>query len=187
MMSSQASLDVRPEPQDCASWYATYLDATEAAMAAAHTDSVLHLLRQQVDALRGLVASAPSDAAAHRYAPGKWSLAESLVHVADTERVFAYRTLRIARGDSTPLPGFEQDEWVPESRASARSLSDIVTEIAAIRAATLALVESLDTVAVQRAGVASSSRITVRALVWIMAGHFAHHLELTRTRYLATA
>lgn len=187
MTSLHAPLDVRPEPQDCAPWYATYLDATQAAMAAARTDSVLHLLDLQVHALRALLASAPKDAAEHRYAPDKWSLAESLIHVADTERVFAYRALRIARGDSTPLPGFEQDEWVPESRAATRSLSDIVTEIEAVREASMALVRSLDATAVQRAGVASNCRVTVRALVWIMAGHFAHHLELTRTRYLATA
>jgi hypothetical protein len=187
MTARHVSLDVRPEPQDLAPWATGYLDAAEAAMAAAPGEGILHVLEHQMEAMRALLASAPSDVASHRYAPGKWSLAESLLHVADAERVFAYRTLRIARGDSTPLPGFEQDEWVPESRASARSLSDILTELQAVRAASLALVQSLDDTAIQRTGVASGNRITVRALVWMMAGHFAHHLELTRTRYLAAA
>jgi hypothetical protein len=112
-------------------------------------------------------------------------LAESLVHVADTERVFAYRLLRIARGDSTPLAGFEQDDWVPESRASSRSLADILEELDAVRAATLCLVRSLDDTAVARQGVSSNHVVSARALVWMLAGHMAHHLTLTREKYLS--
>ena len=118
------------------------------------------------------------------YAPGKWTLAESLLHVADTERVFAYRALRVSRGDQTPLPGFDQDPWVPLSGADRRTLADILTEIEAVRNANLHLIRAFDDAAASRMGTASGNPVSVRALVWIIAGHFAHHLELTRTRYL---
>ena len=100
------------------------------------------------------------------------------------ERVFAYRLLRVARGDKTPLPAFDHDAWVPESRASRRTLADILTELGAVRSATLALVRSIDDQAAAQVGTASGNPISVRALAWMIAGHFAHHLEITRTRYL---
>jgi hypothetical protein len=131
------------------------------------------------------MAGVPEDRAGHRYAPDKWTLAESLLHVSDTERVFAYRLLRVARGDRTPLPGFDQDAWVPATRAANRSLSDIMAEFYAVRAATLALVRSLDDEAIGQAGTASGKDVTARALVWMIAGHAAHHLGLTRDKYLA--
>lgn len=180
-------LDNRPESSEYAPWIDTYVNATDKALTAAHTGSVLTLLEGQCAELRTLLANTTADQAHHAYAAGKWTLAESWLHVADTERVFGYRALRIARGDKTALPGFDQDEWVPESRTSQRSLSDILTEIEAVRSASLALVRSLDETAVQQVGTASGKSISVRALIWMMAGHFAHHVEITRTRYLATA
>lgn len=180
-------LNTRPDPTESASWTATYMNATEAALTATNSITVLALLERQVADLRTLLAAMPESDAHKAYAPGKWTLAESLVHVADTERVFSYRALRIARGDQTPLAGFEQDDWVPASRASARTLSDILTEIEAVRNSSIVLVRSFDDTAVQHTGTASGASISVRALVWMMAGHFAHHLEITRTRYLATA
>jgi hypothetical protein len=131
------------------------------------------------------MASVPEAKASHAYAPGKWTLGESLVHVSDTERVFSYRLLRIARGDRTPLPGFEQDDWVPTSRAGRRSLADVLGEMYAVRAATLALVRSLDEEAINESGMASGKDVTARALVWMIAGHMQHHFVLTRDRYLA--
>lgn len=180
-------LDTRPAPTESAPWTATYLNATEAALTATNAITVLSLLESQVADLRALLANTPESVAHLAYAPGKWTLAESLLHVADTERVFAYRALRIGRGDKIPLSGFDQDAWVPESRAANRTLSDIMTEIEAVRDSSIALVRSLDDTAIQQIGTASGAAISVRALVWMMAGHFAHHLEITRTRYLATA
>ncbi|WP_434479156.1 DinB family protein [Gemmatimonas sp.] len=144
---------------------------------------MVHLLEVQREQCRALLAGVPESQAGFSYAPGKWTLAESLVHVSDTERVFAYRLLRIARGDRTPLPGFEQDDWVPQSRSTRRTLSDIVTELLACREATLALVRSLDDEAIAQRGIASGVEVSARALVWMLAGHMGHHITLTRDKY----
>jgi hypothetical protein len=175
----------RPGAEEHAPYAITYVNATAAALTARGSDDVVALLAAQPAEWRALLDHANPDLAFQAYAPGKWTLAESLVHVADTERVFAYRLLRIARGDSTPLAGFEQDDWVPESRASSRSLADILEELDAVRAATLCLVRSLDDTAVARQGVSSNHVVSARALVWMLAGHMAHHLTLTREKYLS--
>ena len=178
------ALDTRPTTTEHSPSALAYVDRTEAALRAAETPDLVALLDRQVGLMRALVSGvAPADLHG-TYAPGKWTLAESLLHVADTERVFAYRLLRIARGDKTPLAGFDQDAWVPESRSANRTLADILTEIDAVRAATLALVRGLDDTSAQYSGTASGNPVSARGLAWMIAGHFDHHLELTRTRYL---
>jgi len=175
----------RPAATEHAPFYAGYIDAAEASLAQRGLPDVVALLEAQTADWQALMASVPEAKASHAYAPGKWTLGESLVHVSDTERVFSYRLLRIARGDRTPLPGFEQDDWVPTSRAGRRSLADVLGEMYAVRAATLALVRSLDEEAIAQTGVASGKDVTARALVWMIAGHMQHHFVLTRDRYLA--
>ncbi len=174
----------RPSPAEHAPYAVTYIDATARALAAQGNADLGALLASQPATLRSLLQNADPELGAHAYAPGKWTLAESLVHVADTERVFSYRLMRVARGDMTPLPGFDQDAWVPESRATRRAISDILTEIEATRAATIALMSSCDEVAWGQIGVASGHAISTKALAWMIAGHFAHHVEITRDRYL---
>ncbi len=105
-------------------------------------------------------------------------------HVADTERVMAYRALRIARGDTTPLPGFDENGYAAASGADRRTLADLAAELAHVRAATLDLLRPLDGEALERAGVASGTPVTVRALAWIIAGHETHHRRILRERYL---
>jgi hypothetical protein len=180
------ALDQRPGDGEYAPYALLYVNATAAALEAARVSSVRTLLQQQVPALRALLRETDDDAAQRAYAPGKWTLLESLLHVADTERVFSYRLLRIARADETPLPGFDQDAWVPHSAANGRTLADILTEIEAVRNASIALIGSLDDAAAVRRGVSGGNSVSVRGLAWNIAGHFAHHLELTRTRYLGT-
>jgi len=174
----------RPAENEHAPYYTGYIDAAEASLSQRGLADVVALLEAQTADWQALMAAVPEAAASHAYAPGKWTLGESLVHVSDTERVFAYRLLRIARGDGTPLPGFEQDDWVPTSRAGRRSLADILAELYAVRAATLALVRSLDDEAIGQRGVASGKDVTARALVWMIAGHMQHHFGLTRDKYL---
>ena len=176
-----------PAPTEFNPYFAKYIDGAARQVAMLEGGSVIDLLTLQTAALRDLLANVDDTFARQAYAPGKWTLSESLVHVADTERVFSYRLLRIARGDATPLPGFDQDAWVPLSGANDRSLSDILIEIDVVRAATLALLHSLDESALLRAGTASGNPISARALAWIIAGHFTHHLDLTRDRYLGSA
>jgi uncharacterized damage-inducible protein DinB len=118
-----------------------------------------------------------------RYAPEKWSVKEVLGHFTDAERIFVYRALRIARGDQTPLPGFEQDSYVQAARASERKLADIVEEFADVRRASISLFRSLDAEAWLRRGVASNHEVTVGALAYITAGHELHHRRVLEERY----
>lgn len=119
----------------------------------------------------------------YRYAPGKWSVKDVVVHVLDTERIFAYRLLRIARGDTTPMPGFEQNDYAATAEADRRSLADILSEYHAVRSATLHLVQSLSGEALARRGTASGHPVSARALVYIIAGHERHHLRILREQY----
>jgi uncharacterized damage-inducible protein DinB len=119
-----------------------------------------------------------------RYAPGKWSLKESIIHMIDTERIFAYRALRIARNDQTPLPGFEQDDYVPFYQAENRSPASIISEYKAVRTATLELFRYLTEEDLKRTGTMSGMPVSVRALAHLIAGHERHHVLLTKERYL---
>jgi hypothetical protein len=99
--------------------------------------------------------------------------------------VFAYRMLRIARADATPLPGFEQDDWVPNSAANARSVASLLLELSAVRASTLMLVDAFEASAWARRGTASNNAVSARAIAYIIAGHERHHQQIFRERYLA--
>jgi uncharacterized damage-inducible protein DinB len=145
---------------------------------------VLDHMRAGLDAAMEMVRPLSEAQLAHRYAPGKWTVREVLVHVVDDERIYAYRALRFARGDTTPLPGFEQDAFARHSGANEREIGDIMEEYRAVRAATLALFRGLPEEAVARGGVADGNFVTVRALAFHIAGHESHHLEVIRERYL---
>ncbi len=136
------------------------------------------------DEFLALLEEIPENKLGFAYAEGKWTLAEVLLHILDAERVFQYRALCIARNDKTPLPGFDQDEYVPQSNASARTKDDLLREYKAIRESTLCLFNSFDETVLKRIGVASGSRMSVRALGFIISGHQAHHVKIIRERYL---
>ncbi len=180
-------LDAQPSPSEHPAFALGYVERTAHAMTWSGGTGVITLLEEQTSALSELLQGTDASLAHRGYAPGKWTLAESLIHVADVERVFAYRLLRIARGDQTPLAGFDHDAWVPESGASTREIADILTEIEAVRGATLPLVRSLSDTTATRIGNSNGNPVSARALVWMIAGHFDHHLEITRTRYLGGA
>lgn len=173
-----------PEEGEYAPYYKTYIDAAASKLAAAGIPDVRILLEQQCDELAALMATCSEAQAELAYAPGKWTLKESLIHMSDTERVFSYRILRIARGDSTPLLGFDHDVYVPASRAHARTVADIMAELRAVRGSTLALINSLDATALAQHGTASNQPVSARGLCWIVAGHMTHHIGLVRDRYL---
>ena len=119
----------------------------------------------------------------YRYAEDKWTVKEVLGHMADAERVFAYRLLRIARGDQTPLAGFDENAWAVTAPHARRRLKDIAEEMSAIRDSSLALYRSLDETAIACQGTSNNAPITARALTWILAGHAQHHLDILRERY----
>jgi uncharacterized damage-inducible protein DinB len=169
--------EVAPGPDEYASYYQGYVGRVP-------RGGIVSVLGAQLEATRHLLASIPAARATHAYAPGKWTIAEVLGHVVDTERIFAYRLLRIARGDRTPLPGFDQDEYVPAGAFNDRSLSDLAEEYTAVRNATLRLLRGMPEAAWERRGSASGWPVSVRALAWIIAGHELHHTAILRERYL---
>ena len=120
-----------------------------------------------------------------RYAPGKWSVKEVLGHVCDTERIFAYRALRIARGDRTPLAGFEQDDYVRNSPSATQPIAEIIEDYIAVRRATLTLFRNLDEAAWMNRGIVNNNEISVRALAYITAGHELHHRRILEEKYFA--
>jgi len=146
--------------------------------------AILSILDQQVSDTRSLLEGLDPTAAAYRYAPGKWSVKDVVGHLSDVERVFAYRALRFARNDATPLPGFEQDDYVANSGYESRSLPSLLDELEAVRRATLALFQGLDAGALRRRGTASGGEFTVRVIPYIIAGHELHHGVVLRERYL---
>ena len=132
---------------------------------------------------QSLVAGLTEARALHRYAPGKWSIKEVIGHVTDTERVFCYRAMRFARGDQTPLPGFDEKLYAPAGRFDARPVADLAAELDAVRRATIALLRSFDAEALGRRGTANGKEVSVRALAYIIAGHERHHVAILRERY----
>jgi uncharacterized damage-inducible protein DinB len=143
-------------------------------------------LTEQLLEVERLLAPLDDAAARSRYAPGKWSVKEVLGHLCDVERIFAYRLLRIARGDTTALAGFDENAYVPPAEFDSRPMPDLVREFQAVRGSTIALVEGLPAAAWERRGQASGKSVSSRALAYIMVGHVTHHLGVLRDRYLAS-
>jgi DinB family protein len=168
----------RPPSTEYASFYAGYI-------AKVPDGDLLRTLESNVEETMGLLAGLPESKGSFAYAPGKWTLKEVVGHMVDSERVFSYRALRIARGDTMPLPGFDEKAWAPNSGANSRTLVDLLGELRIVRAATLALFRHLPPESVGRVGTASDQPVSVRALAWIIAGHERHHVAIIRERYLS--
>ena len=145
---------------------------------------VLRHMEENLRATREFILSLPEERLAHRYAEGKWTIKEILVHVSDDERIYAYRALRFARGDKTELPGFEQDDYAARSGANARDIEDILAEFADVRRATVSLFKGLDREALVRVGVADGKLMSVRAAAYHIAGHELRHVNIIKERYL---
>jgi hypothetical protein len=144
---------------------------------------IITQLKRQIGDTAALLRPLDAAGARRRYAPGKWSVIEIVGHLADAERIFSYRALRFARGDQSPLPGFDENTYVPAAECERRALADVLAEFLAVRAATVALFASLPEPAWTRSGVASGHRMTVRAAAHVIAGHELHHVEVLKTRY----
>jgi uncharacterized damage-inducible protein DinB len=170
----------RPEETEYLSYYGKYVSLVGDA-------NVLDTLSKQLDETLGLLRSIPESQAGFRYAPGKWSIKELVGHMIDTERIFAYRALRFARNDRTPVPGYEQDDYIRHASFDDYPLDDLAAEFASVRQSTLFLFRHLDEEAWMRRGVANESEVSVRALAYIIAGHELHHREVLRSKYLQPA
>jgi DinB superfamily len=167
----------RPEEGEYIPYYGKYISLVP-------DGDLIESLRGQIGDTLALLRGIPEARASHRYAPGKWSIKEVVGHMADVERVMAYRALRVARDDKTPLPGFDENAYVPAANFEGRPLASLANEFARVRSATIAFLETLDAVAAARQGIANTASISARALAYIIAGHERHHVALLRERYL---
>lgn len=166
----------RPDSSEYGPFYAGYV-------ALVPDEPILQVLQSGIHATSALLRELGEGKAGYRYAHGKWSVAELVVHLMDAERIWAYRALRIARGDQTPLAGFEQDEYVAQSPAARYSIERLILEYEAVRRASVLLLEPLEGEEWLRRGVASDVEISVRALAYLMAGHEIHHRQILHEKY----
>lgn len=163
-------------PEEYAPFYANYINKVpDISLRSALDESLAELVMY--------LTHVPEDRFDHAYAPGKWTIKECLQHIIDTERIFAYRALAIARGDKTPLPGFDQDDYMRKVDLSGRSFRKMIEEFRALRKSNLTMFKSLTATDLNRVGTMSDTTISVRALGFIMAGHVFHHAELYREKY----
>jgi hypothetical protein len=170
-------LSQRPNPNECNTYYFSYIQLVP-------DGNILQTLHAQHADIHALLQQTTDATAATRPAPEQWSINEVLAHLSDIERLFAFRALWFARGEQAPLPGMEPDPWIPLTNANTRTLSELLGEFDQVRAASLSLFSTLDIAAWQRQGSASGISMSVRALVWIIAGHERHHYRSLREDYL---
>jgi uncharacterized damage-inducible protein DinB len=171
-----AVLSHRPGAGEFDPYYARYIDRVP-------EGDILAILERQIRATAAALRSVPDARATWRYAEGKWSIAEVIGHMIDVERIFGYRALRFARADATPIEGFDENAYVAPGEFNRRTLADLADELEAVRRSTLAFLRGIPPAAWTRVGTANGKPISVRALVYVIAGHEDHHLGTLRERY----
>lgn len=171
-----ASFIPKPQPNEYNPYFDRYISLIP-------EGDVLTLLQTQVQETVQMLSRVPEAHAGFRYAADKWSIKEAVGHMCDTERIMAYRALRVGRGDTKPLPGFEQDDYIKTANFEQRSLEDLTREFAMIRQTTLVLFRNFEEAALMRMGTASDAPISVRALIYIVAGHERHHVRIFKEKY----
>ncbi|MFT4605991.1 MAG: hypothetical protein ACI9W4_002736 [Rhodothermales bacterium] len=169
--------DRLPEPSEYAPFYAGYVSA-------APNGPIVDVLRSQGTDICDFIRGVPEETAGHRYAEGKWTVAEVLGHVVDTERVFGYRAFHFARGTTGEIPGMDQDVFAANAPYQRRSLGSIADEWTWLRASNAEQYQAFDGEIMSRSGIASRAAVSVRALLHIMAGHAAHHVTVLKERYI---
>ena len=166
----------RPQSGEYTTFHATYV-------ALVPEDEILAVLRSQIEIIQKLVANISGEQESFRYAEGKWSVRQVFGHLADAERIFGYRALCIARGQTEALPQFDENLFVETAGFGTRTLADLSDEWLLLRRASLSMLSALDEEAWLRTCVVSGALVSARAIAWIMAGHLRHHLAIFRDRY----
>jgi uncharacterized damage-inducible protein DinB len=166
----------RPKPDEFAPYYQNYIDTVD--------DDVIDALETQASAFADFINAIPEEKADFAYDEGKWTIKELLGHVIDTERIMTYRAVRFSRNDTTPLPGFEENFYVDHAHFNDRTLSGLAEEFNLLRRANLHFFRSLNEDEIGRAGTANGKQMTVRALLFVLAGHVNHHRRIITERYL---
>ncbi|TGD59611.1 DinB family protein [Flavobacterium humi] len=162
---------------DYAPYYSLYIDQVE-------EEDCIEALEENMTDFVQFIEDIPSEKHEYRYQPEKWSIKEIVQHIIDAERIFAYRALRFARFDKTPVPGFEENDYVPVSESDKREMSDLLQEFLLVRKSTIKLFESFSEGMLSNKGTASGHEIKVLALGFIISGHAIHHQKVIRERYL---
>ncbi|NIO00715.1 MAG: DUF664 domain-containing protein [Candidatus Latescibacteria bacterium] len=168
----------RPEKKEYFEFYDRYVKLVP-------EGDIVAILREQLQTTLELLRGVPQEKVDHRYAPGKWTLKEVVGHVIDMEWVFSYRALSFARCKTPPLPGVDQEEFMSGANFSARAMSDLMQELQHLRSANILLFDSFDETILDRTGIASDCRFTVRSIAYIIAGHEKHHMEVLSEKYLS--
>jgi uncharacterized damage-inducible protein DinB len=166
----------RPQAGEYAPYYERYISLIQ-------ENDILATLDRQRREMVLLLSGLSEEQGDFRYAPEKWSAKEVLGHVCDTERIFAYRALRISRGDATPMEGFEQDDSVKNGPFARHAIAEVIEDYIAVRRATISLLRSLEEAAWSRRGVANKNEVTVRAIAYTIAGHEVHHRGILEEKY----
>jgi hypothetical protein len=167
----------RPQSNEYAENHTSYISKVPG-------DDILSFLQEQLGATMALLDTIADSRGGHRYEAGKWSIKEVLGHIVDSERVFAYRALVFARGDHSPLPGFDQDPWAQHANHDALTMRDIAAEFESVRRSTILFFKHLAPEAWNRRGIANNKEVTTRAVAFMIGGHTQHHLDILKTRYL---
>jgi uncharacterized damage-inducible protein DinB len=172
------ALIARPQSDEYFEYYGRYISQVP-------DGDLISVLRQQAMETVALLQNLTPEQGDYAYAPGKWTIKQVVGHIIDAERVFVYRAMCFARKDATPLPSFDENAYVDNANFASRTLADLLDEFQLVRAATVQFAKTLDTESLMQWGTASGKKITVRALLYIVAGHERHHAGLFRERYLS--
>lgn len=171
------TIATRPQVGEHHAYYRGYVDLVP-------DGDILEQLALQIADSLAFLSDVDEQRSMFRYAPGKWSIKEVVGHLMDSERIFGYRALRIARGDTTPLEGFDQEALIKGAHFDARPWDELLREWRIVRDANLTMYRGFSEEEMVRMGHANGSDISVRAFAWIMAGHELHHMRIVRERYL---
>lgn len=167
----------RPKPKEAIPYFHNYIRLVQ-------DGNIMEILEKNHAKTQDFIKNIPTEKANYAYAEGKWTVKETLLHIIDTERILAYRALRFARNDKTDLQGFEQDDYVPNSDAMNRNLEDIAAEFQLLRASTLSMIKHFTPEMRNKNGTTNGNTASVRALIYIIAGHELHHINILKERYL---
>ncbi|MGZ4047770.1 MAG: DinB family protein [Bacteroidia bacterium] len=167
----------RPKPNEYPSFYQSYVDNVK-------SNNIIKELTDQVLNIQAIISEIPEEKENYRYAEGKWTIKEIIGHIIDTERVLGYRAMRFARKDKTPLPGYDENFFVANANFQKQSLYSLGHEFAIVREANLALFKVWDEEALSQMGVANNLDVSVRAILFMIAGHATHHINVIKTKYL---
>ena len=166
----------RPDPAEYAPYFQRYVDLVP-------EDDIVAALAKQADVTASRLRQLDEAGAAHRYAPGKWTIKQVVGHMGDTERILSFRALSISRGETNPLPGFDEDSYVRGAEFDSRPYADLVDTLTVVRRANVLMLGHLSEDAWDRRGIADGKQTSVRGLAFTILGHERHHLRVLREKY----